>query len=84
MRDPHPYWEESRLKHPEPPGEWVERTLTAPYTAAEDDAHLGRVVYYSYIPEAGTGKWLLVVVQDDRLFNAYFNKDLLKLWGKPE
>ena len=84
MRNPHPYWEEARLKHPEPPGEWVERTLAAPYTAAEDDAHPGRVVYYSYIPEAGAGKWLLVVIQDDRLFNAYYNKDLLKLWGKPE
>ena len=82
MTNPHPYLASARMKHPEPRLEWVERTLTTPFTADIDETHSGRVVYYCYIPEAGTGKWLMVIVQDDRLFNAYFNRDLLKTWGR--
>lgn len=84
MHSPHPYRQISAITHPEPASEWIERTLADPYTATIDETHPGRVVYYSFIPEAETGKWLVVVVQYDRLFNAYFNRDLLKLWGIPE
>lgn len=82
--NPHPYYIRAREKHPEPAMEWIERTLSNPYTVAVDDEHPGRQVYYGYIPEAGTGKWLMVIVQDSQLFNAYFNRDLLKTWRRPE
>ena len=55
-----------------------------PNTAHIDTEHPGQVLYYGYIPEAGDGKWLVVIVQDDQLFNAHFNKDLLRRWGRPE
>ena len=82
--NPHPYYIRAKNKHPEPAMEWIERTLSNPHTVDVDDEHPGRLVYYSYIPEAGTGKWLMVLVQDDQLFNAYFNRDLLKRWRRPE
>ena len=83
MSNPHPYWQVANGRHPEPTTEWIERTLMGPYTAEEDETEIGRVVYYGYVPEVE--KWLVVVVaQDDRLFNAYFNRNLLRLWGKPE
>ena len=82
MRDPHPYWQTSRENHPEPSDEFIEQTLTDPFTAHSDTQHVGRTVYYRYIPDAR--KWLQVVVQDDHLFNAYFNQRLLRRWGRPE
>ena len=84
INNPHPYYLRARDKHPEPDLEWIERTLANPYITTVDDAHPGRLAFYRYIPEAGAGKWLLVVVQDAQLFNAYFNRDLLKSWGRPE
>ena len=84
MSNRHPYSLIARDKHPEPQLEWIERTLIAPDTMAVDSENIGRVIYYKYIPEAGAGKWLLVIVQDDQFFNAYFNKDLLKRWGRPQ
>ena len=83
VRKPHPYRRVSALTHGEPEAEWVERTIADPYTAHEDQNHPGRNVYYRFIPEAGEGKWLLVVVENDQLFNAYFNSKLLKVWGRP-
>ena len=84
MSNPHPYRAESSLSPPEVEPEWIERTLVNPYAVTADERHPGRTVYYSYIPEAGAGKWLLVVVQDDQLFNAYFNHNLLSRRGRPE
>ena len=84
INNPHPYYIRARGKHPEPAMEWIERTLANPQSAAVDDENPGRLIFYGYIPEAGTGKWLMVIVQDQKLFNAYFNRDLLKSWGRPE
>ena len=84
VNNPHPYYARARDKHPEPDMEWVERTLTNPSMISVDDAHTDWTIYYGYIPEAGNGKWLVVIAQKEQLFNAYFNRDLLKVCGRPE
>ncbi len=87
MSNPHPYYvQRAIVRHQEPDAEWIERTLTNPYTAKEDSNHPHRTVYYSYIPEFGRGHWLLVIVQNDQLFNAYFDRTLLRAskLGRPE
>ena len=85
MANPHPYRAESREKHPEPTDAWIERTLVDPYKVEAHDEYPGRTIYYKYIREAGRrGRWLLVIVQDDQEFNAYFDRDYVKLWGRPE
>ena len=84
MANPHPYRSRSREKHPEPTDEWIERTLVDPYKVEADETHPARMVYYAYIPEAGQGRWLLVIIQDGQEFNAYFDRKYLKRWGRPE
>ena len=85
MGNPHDYWRRSILTHPETTPGWIERALVHPYTVKVDDGNPGRRVYHAYIPEAGRrGRWLLVITQDDQLFNAYFNRALLREYGRPE
>jgi hypothetical protein len=87
MSNPHPYYEVARSKHPEAKPEWIERVLITPYhkeLAVDGDLVVmeQRSVYYGYIPEEE--KWLIVIVDEDMLFNAYFDRKLLKRWGRPE
>ena len=84
VSNPHPYFARARAKHPEPDMEWIERTLASPHKSDFDNEHTGRLICYGYIPEAGNGKWLVVIAQNEQLFNAYFNRDLLRSWGRPE
>lgn len=80
VSNPHPYYLNSaHRKHSEPSQEWILRTLIEPYHTEilEND----RVLYWGAVPEAEN--WLLVVVQDGRLFNAYLNRKKRREWGRP-
>jgi hypothetical protein len=59
--------------------EWIERTLIAPHHQETDTD--GRELYYGAVPEEG--KWIRVVVENDQLHTAYFDKRLIKRWGMP-
>ena len=65
--------------HPEIMDEWIERTLTAPHH--QETGTDGRELYYGVVPEEG--KWIRVVVENDRLHTAYFDKRLIMRWGMP-
>ena len=60
--------------------EWIERVLTDPYHVEVEPN--GRFRYWGYIAEWDeTGRWLRVVVEDGRLFNAFPDRNKMTLWG---
>ena len=62
--------------------EWIERVLTDPHHVEEEPN--GRIRYWGYIAEWGeAGRWLRVVVEDGRLFNAFPDRNKMNLWGIP-
>ena len=80
MANPHPYYlNRARYKHSEPTQEWILRTLIEPYHT--EDLGNGRELYWGPVPEVGN--WLLVIVQDGRLFNAFLNRQKRRQLGRP-
>lgn len=80
ISNPHPYYlNRARLKHSEPTQEWILRTLIAPYRM--EDLGNGRELYWGAVPEVEN--WLLVIVQDGQLFNAFLNRQKRREWGRP-
>ena len=80
VSNPHPYYlNRAQHKHSEPKGEWILRTLIAPNHT--ENLGGGRELYWGAIPEAEN--WLLVIVQDEQLFNAYLNRQKRREWGRP-
>ena len=76
------YIDRARHKHAGINDEWIERVLAYP-DRVETEPN-GRVRYWGYIPEWGEeGRWLRVVVEDGRLFNAFPDRNKLSLWGIP-
>ena len=76
------YTERARHKHTGICTEWVERVLAYP-DRVETEPN-GRTRYWDYIPEWGEeGRWLRVVVENGRLFNAFPDRNKLGLWGIP-
>ncbi len=76
------YTERARLKHIGIDSEWIERVLTNPHRVEIEPN--GRVRYWGFIPEWGEeGRWLRVVVDNGRLFNAFPDRNKLNLWGIP-
>lgn len=73
------YDEVAKITHPEPRDEWVERVIANPYHLEQQEN--GRISYFGYIEEAE--KWLRVIVDDEKLFNRYFDRTKLKEWGRP-
>lgn len=69
----------ARITHPEPKEEWVARVVANPHFVEEQSN--GRLSYFGYIEEAQ--KWLRVILEDDKLFNRYFDRTKLKEWGRP-
>ena len=55
---------------------WVERAIVEP---EHEIADRGRVVYFSRVPE--TGRWLRVVLEDDRLLTAYLDRRIPRRLG---
>ena len=58
--------------------EWIEDIISEPYYQ-ETDPRDGRELYYGWIEEIG--KWVKVVVEDDRLLTAYINRRLTRRFG---
>ena len=80
LANPHPYYlNRARFKHSEPREEWILRTLIEPYHI--EDLGNGRELYWGAVPEAEN--WLLVIVQDGQMFNAYLNRQRRRDWGRP-
>ena len=76
------YTERARHKHDGIDPEWVERVLVSPHRVEVEPN--GRIRYWGYIPEWGNeGRWLRVVVDNGRLFNAFPDRNKLNLWGIP-
>ena len=76
------YTERARYKHIGIDEGWIERVLAYP-DRVETEPN-GRIRYWGYIPEWGDdGRWLRVVVEDGRLFNAFPDRNKLSLWGIP-
>lgn len=83
IRNAHWYYTEmARYKHVGIDDEWIERVLANP-DRVETEIN-GRIRYWGYIAEWGEeGRWLRVVVEDGRLFNAFPDRNKLSLWGIP-
>jgi hypothetical protein len=80
IENPHPYYlNRAQHKHSEPEREWILRTLIEPYHA--EILGNGRELYWGSVPEVEN--WLLVIVQDGQLFNAYLNRKRRRDWGRP-
>lgn len=80
IANPHPYYlNKARQKHSEPTQEWILRTLIEPYHT--EDLGDGRELYWGAVPEVAN--WLLVIVQDGQLFNAFLNRKKRRQWGRP-
>ena len=80
IENPHPYYTNSAsLKHSEAREEWILRTLAEPYRF--EDLGAGRELYWGAVPEVEN--WLLVIVQDGQLFNAFLNRKKRRDWGRP-
>ena len=78
--NPHPYYvNRARQKHSEPSLEWILRTLIDPFRVEKLED--GRELYWGAVPEVEN--WLLVIVQDGQLFNAFFNRRKRREWGRP-
>lgn len=78
--NPHPYYlNRASLIHTEPLMDWILRTLVEPHHF--EDLGSGRLLYWGSVPEVEN--WLLVIVQDGQLFNAYLNRQRRKDWGRP-
>lgn len=60
--------------------EWIEDIISEPYYQ-ETDPRDGRELYYGWVDEIG--KWVKVVVEDDRLLTAYINRRLTRRFGRP-
>ena len=65
-----------QTEHPEVAVMWVERAIVEP---EHEIADRGRVVYFSRVPE--TGRWLRVVLEDDRLLTAYLDRRIPRRLG---
>lgn len=73
------YENEARQNHPEVKDEWVEQVIYNPYhTEVQEN---GRISHWGFIEESD--KWLRVIVEDDKLFNLFFDRIALRRWGKP-
>ena len=68
-------WQE---KHPDVDAEWVVRAIAQPDRQEWD----GDALYYSWI--ADRGRWLKVVVEENRIATAFLDRRLLRLFGVPE
>ena len=80
IANPHPYYVNSaRYRHVEPRQEWILRTLIEPYHT--EDLGNGRELYWGAVAEMEN--WLLVIVQDGQLFNAFLNRQKRRQWGRP-
>ena len=76
------YMARARHKHIGIEPEWIERVLIDPHHVEVEPN--GRIRYWGYIPEWGEdGRWLRVVVEDGRLFNAFPDRNKMSLWGIP-
>ena len=62
--------------------EWIERVLANPHHMEMEPN--GRIRYWGFIREWGeSGRWLRVVVEEGRLFNAFPDRNKMSLWGVP-
>ena len=77
IANPTPHYDPNR--HSQVQTEWIERTITEPYHQRRDTD--GRMIYFGKVPEVN--KWLRVVVENDQLLTAYFDRRLIRRWGKP-
>ena len=76
------YTSRAQHKHIGIEPEWIERVLIAPHRVEVEPN--GRVRYWGYIEEWGEeGRWLRVVVENGRLFNAFPDRNKINLWGIP-
>ena len=76
------YTERARHNHIGIDPEWIERVLVNPYRVEMEPN--GRTRYWGFISEWGEeGRWLRVVVDNGRLFNAFPDRNKLNLWGIP-
>ena len=57
--------------------EWIIRAIAEPHHTGNDGSDL----YFSFVPDIG--KWIRVVVSDDRLLTAYIDRRPMKWWGVP-
>jgi hypothetical protein len=75
------YTDRARSKHLGVEIEWIVRVLTDPlHTEVEPS---GRIRYWGYIPEWEDGRWLRVIVENERLLNAFPDRNKKSLWGVP-
>ena len=59
-----------------------ENNNSEPYHQGRDnDDDVSRMIYFGKVPEVN--KWLRVVVENDQLLTAYFDRRLIRRWGKP-
>ena len=63
--------------HPEVKEDWIIRAIAEPDYTDNDGGDL----YFSFVPEIG--KWIRVVVSDDRLLTGYIDRRPMKWWGVP-
>ena len=76
------YTERAQQKHIGINPGWIERVLTDPHHVEVEPNR--RIRYWGYIAEWGeTGRSLRVVVEDERLFNAFPDRNKMNLWGIP-
>ena len=76
------YTERASISHTGIDPEWIERVLINPHRVEVEPN--GRIRYWGYIPEWGEeGRWLRVVVDNGKLFNAFPDRNKLNLWGIP-
>jgi hypothetical protein len=74
-----PYYERSKINHPEVKEEWVRFILANPtYTEIQDD---GRLRLWGFIEEAGT--WVRVILESGKVHNAFLDRNALRRWGIP-
>ena len=73
------FLEDQHIDHPDVQLEWIEAAIIDPYYQESDSE--GNQLFYGSVP--GRRRWLKVVVVNDQIHTAYFDRRLTLRLGEP-